>query len=354
MANAKLTKAKEKEIVSYAGSELTSRQIAERTGVHYSTVTQVFNKHGKTLHHKEKLKEVAKKISVEARKGGTFRDIAKRADCEYSTVMRHLDKGLPGDDIVNVELPPGISKNYTPFVIDTPGMWGVISDIHIPCHDDETLRLFVAECKRRAVRGVILNGDILDSHEVSDHDKDPSMPRYQHELELGRQFLAWMRQELPNARIIYKHGNHEERVNRYIFRRAPALEGLPGLNVRSWLEMDKHGIEDLPGKRVIELGKLHVVHGHEYRGGGGVNPARWLFLRARSVAVCGHFHRTSEHHERNIALKYEAAWSIGCACDLHPEYAPLNNWNHGFAFCEVANDGNFAFENRRVFGGKVV
>jgi len=24
-------------------------------------------------------------------------------------------------------------------------------------------------------------------------------------------------------------------------------------------------------------------------------------------------------------------WSVGCLCELVAEYAPLNNWNHGFA-----------------------
>jgi hypothetical protein len=33
---------------------------------------------------------------------------------------------------------------------------------------------------------------------------------------------------------------------------------------------------------------------------------------------------------------------------------PLNSWNHGCAFVEVSGDGNFAVENKRVFGGKLV
>jgi len=354
MPTPKLSEAKRKEIIRLAKpGKLSIKDVAEKAGVGFGTAANVMREEGITAKRKQSIKNATEKVIEGFRRGGSYSNISIECGVSETFVADVAKRGVHKPEIT-IELPPGISKNYTPFVIDTPGQWGVISDIHIPCHDDETLRLFVAECKRRAVRGVILNGDILDSHEVSDHDKDPSMPRYAHELELGKQFLQWLHQELPNARIIYKHGNHEERVNRYIFRRAPALEGLAGVNIRSWLEMDNAGVEDLPGKRVIGLGKLHVVHGHEYRGGGGVNPARWLFLRARSLAVCGHFHRTSEHHERNIALKYEASWSMGCACDLHPEYAPLNNWNHGFAFCEVANDGNFAFENRRVMGGRVI
>ncbi len=353
MPTPKLSEAKRKAVLSLATGNLSYREIRDRTGVSAGKIAEIVKEAGIESKGRKTIRTKREAVVKEMKKGGTYKEISRRAGvCD--TFVLDVFNSPQKSESPTIELPAGIAKQYTQFTIDTSGIWGIISDIHIPCHDDTTLRLFVAECKRRAVKGVILNGDVLDSHEVSDHDKDPSMPRYAHELELGKRFLQWLRQELPNARIIYKHGNHEERAARYIFRRAPALEGLAGINIRSWLEMESVGVEDLPGKRVIGLGKLHVVHGHEYRGGGGVNPARWLFLRARSVAICGHFHRTSEHHERNIALKFEAAWSLGCACDLHPDYAPLNNWNHGFGFCELSNDGNFAFENKRVFGGKVV
>jgi hypothetical protein len=70
--------------------------------------------------------------------------------------------------------------------------------------------------------------------------------------------------------------------------------------------------------------------------------------------MCGHFHRTSEHHERNIRGRAEASWSVGCACDLSPRYAPLTNWNHGFAFVTLETDGSFHVESKRVLDGKVV
>jgi predicted phosphodiesterase len=344
-------------ILSYADAKLTLRQISAKVGVHHTTVLTVFQKHGITPFGTKRSKEKKEKIRKAAKGGGSFEDIGRRAGVSHDQARRVIlkDRDAPEPPPKkSVILPQSVKLDYDSFNINDAGTWGIISDIHIPCHDRTTLELFSNECRKRAVRGIIINGDMLDSHEISDHDKDPSMPRYRLELDLARDFIAWLRERHPQARIIFKHGNHEERLQRYIFNRAPALEGLEGVNLRAWLHLDNEGVEDLPGKRVIHLGKLHVVHGHEYRGGGGVNPARWLFLRARSVAVCGHFHRTSEHHERNIAMKYEAAWSMGCACFLHPQYAPLNSWNHGWGMCEVFNDGNFAFENKRVFEGRVV
>jgi hypothetical protein len=41
-------------------------------------------------------------------------------------------------------------------------------------------------------------------------------------------------------------------------------------------------------------------------------------------------------------------WSTGCLCDLTPQYARVNRWNHGMAFVEVANDGSFNVSNFRI------
>lgn len=253
-------------------------------------------------------------------------------------------------------LPDPHREEYTPHKIDTPGTWLILSDIHAPYHDRTTLELAVAEAKRRNVVGVILNGDILDSHEVSRHDKDPSAPRYVEEVEIAKKLLAWLRGQLPKAQFVMKEGNHEERLQTYIVGRAPALFGLEGIDLQSLLHLADYGVTWVGGRRVIALGKLNVIHGHEFPGGctSPVNPARGLYLKARSVAIAGHHHQTSEHHARNIRGHAEAAWSLGCCCFLSPKYMPLNNWNHGFAFAEIASDGGFAVSNKRVFNGKVV
>lgn len=259
-------------------------------------------------------------------------------------VAKHEAAGLPAAHL----------ETYDPFKIDRAGTWLVLSDIHVPYHDRTTLELAVAEAKRRGVVGVLLNGDTLDSHEISNHDKDPTAPRYVEEVETGKKLLAWLRAQFPRARLVLKEGNHEERLSRYVMQRAPALFGLDGIDIPGLLHFANVGAEWVSDKRVITLGKLCVVHGHEYRGGGGVNPARWLYLRARYVSMCGHFHRSSEHGERNIRNVEERAWSVGCACFLYPKYMPLNSWGQGFALVEVSSDGAFSVDNRRIFRGKIV
>jgi predicted phosphodiesterase len=252
-------------------------------------------------------------------------------------------------------LPPPATRTAGPYHIDEPpGWWLVLSDTHFPYHDRRTIHLAVKEAKRRRARGVLLNGDIMDCHELSRWSKSPKDPRYPDEVKLGREFLAWLRRQLPRARIVWKDGNHEERLYNYLIDKAPALFGL--ISLPELLHFEKHGIEYVTDRRVIRLGKLHVIHGHEYQPQiqTPVNAARGLFLRAKSVAICGHFHQSSHHREPTISGKPQAAWSVGCACDLHPRYMPLNKWNLGFALVHLSKDGEFSVDNKCVYDGKAV
>lgn len=252
-------------------------------------------------------------------------------------------------------LPDPIRMSYDPLQIDDVGTWGIISDVHLPYHDLNTIRKWADECKRRNVVGLVLNGDILDCYQLSSHYKDPTKARFRQELDAGKSFLKWLRQQFPKARIVYKEGNHDDRLRRYIAERAPALFDVQELDLRVLLGLDDLGVEWIADKRVIELGKLSVVHGHEFRGGGGVNPARWLYLRTGASALCGHFHRSSEHHETTLDRRQVGVWSVGCACYLYPEYDPNNKWNHGYALVELSQNGHYSVTNRKILrDGSVV
>lgn len=253
------------------------------------------------------------------------------------------------------QIPAPVDRSYGPLQINGPGEWLVLSDVHLPYHDARTVELAV-EVAAKGKLNVLLNGDILDSHELSRFDKDPRAPRYIAERDGALQFLAYLRDRLRKARIVYKAGNHEERLDSYLMSRAPALFGLEEVQLPSILKLKDFGVEWVGDKRVVRLGKLNVLHGHEYKPTvqAPVNPARGLFLRSKTVAMCGHFHQTSEHHEPTLEGKPKGCWSTGCACQLSPAYMPLNKWNHGFATVEVARGGNFSVRNFRVMEGEIV
>lgn len=261
----------------------------------------------------------------------------------------------PAPEAGGPKLPEPAPCSFTSHHIDVPGWWGVISDIHIPYHDLQTINKWVEECKSKNVAGLLLNGDVLDFYGLSDFLRDPSMPRTKEEISKGRQFLEYLRSQFPRIPIVYKHGNHDERLEKYLFGRCPDLAEIEDFQLHSLLRAKQYGVEWVQAKRPIMLGKLPVLHGHEYRGGGGVMPARWLYLRTGETAMCGHFHQPSTYTTRTVTGKNIGVWSTGCACFLSPAYAPFNQWSHGWAMVHVESDKSFEVLNRRLLpNGSVV
>jgi predicted phosphodiesterase len=313
---------------------------------------------------------IAKVKAVYAETGSTI-ETARRVGVNKSSVLKYRDvspesqscdtspppvaRGYttptmpePAPEAGGAALPEPVDEPYEEFDATLPGQWLILNDCHIPYHDRRTIELAVREARQRGVVGVLLNGDIMDCAGISNHYREPNVTRIEEELEKGLQFFAWLRASLPGARIVYKAGNHEERWPRYLTSAAPELFGMKQLQLPALLTLADYGVEWVDECRVIMLGKLHCVHGHEFRGGGGVMPARWLFLRSASTAICGHFHRTSDFHETALDRRQYGSWSVGCACHLYPRWLRQNKWNHGFAFVEVATNRHFTVTNRRI------
>jgi predicted phosphodiesterase len=254
------------------------------------------------------------------------------------------------------QLPETLAETWEPFRIAHAGGQRilVLSDIHFPYHDPVALNAALDYGHTQNPTIILLNGDLMDCHEFGVYERDPRKRHVAEEMEAVRSFFALLREEFPLARIIWKLGNHEERWSRWMMRMAPQLLGIKEFDLYGLVKCAEHGVELVSDKRVIYAGKLHILHGHEFGGGGGgVNPARWLYLRCGESAICGHFHRTSEHMDKTISQSIIGAWSTGSLCEMHPKYMPINRWNHGFAFVNVENDGNFRVGNFRIINGKV-
>lgn len=231
----------------------------------------------------------------------------------------------------------------------------ILSDIHIPYHDSEALEIALEYGEKRKPTLILINGDLGDHYAESKFEKDPKQKDFPGEVRATRFFLSGLRRRFPKAKIVYKLGNHDERYSLYMRMKCPELLGLPDFEFKSIYGLDEQKIELVDQKRPIRLGKLNVIHGHEYNFAisNPVNPARGFYMRAKAHVLGGHLHRTSEHAEKNVEEKVIAAYSTGCLCELHPEYAPLNAWNHGFAFVETGKDGSFQVDNLKIINGKV-
>jgi predicted phosphodiesterase len=272
------------------------------------------------------------------------------------TVTRFLrEPQRPGDPFRRI--PNGLNhfNDWGAVQINERSKIAVLSDIHIPYHDRVAVVTALKHAKRSGADTVLLNGDTVDFFSISRWEKDPRKRNLGREIKTAREFIRTVRELFPKARIIFKVGNHEDRWESYLSVKAPELLSMEEFQLDAVLELNKCGVEYVAECRPIRLGRLNVMHGHEYKFAisNPVNAARGLFLRAKAYAMCGHFHQKSEHSENNVEGKSIATWSTGCLCDMHPDYAPLNNWTHGFAMVHVFSDGKFEVQNHKISGGKV-
>ena len=235
------------------------------------------------------------------------------------------------------------------------GKWLVLADLHIPFHEPLAVEAAVDYGKAKDVTGVFINGDFQDCASIgfwATRKRD-----WMAEVETTIDMLDWLQTQLPDRKWVYKPGNHEYRLVRYYVSNAPELVESPVAAMETHLDFEGRGIEFLDYFQVVKAGLLPIIHGHEVRHiQTVVNPARGLYLKAKSYSLCAHCHRTSMHTERDINGKIMTCWSIGCLCDLSPDYWPIaNNWNHGFGIVTVEKNGDFEVENLRILpSGEVV
>jgi predicted phosphodiesterase len=232
----------------------------------------------------------------------------------------------------------------------------VCGDIHAPEHEVDAITAMIDWSREHNINTVLLNGDIIDNHQLSYFIKDPRKKRFKEEREVLWRLLDVIQEALPNAVFYYKAGNHEERFEKYLMTHAPAVFDTEEYHLDILLRLGERGITYIGDKIRLKAGKLSILHGHEIRGGNPnvVNPARYIFLKTKESTLVNHFHQTSEHTEPTLSGDIITCYSGGCLCNLNPQYHPTARWNHGFSRVIVDKDDNYKVYNARIHEGKVL
>ena len=252
-------------------------------------------------------------------------------------------------------LPNSLETIRKPFII--PGMYkrlGILSDLHIPYHSNNAIAIAFEQFLIDKVDSILLNGDIIDFYQLSSFMKDPRKRSVKYELDSVREFLLSLKKTFSKAKIFFKKGNHETRYEKYLTLKAPELLGNTEFELEFLLKLHELNIDIIDDKTYIKAGGLSIFHGHELKMKSiTVNPARTLYLKAKLSALCSHLHAVSQHSGRRIDGHIIGCWSTGHLAEESPDYAPYNEWSHGFA--EVLIEGkefevhNYKIINNRAF-----
>jgi predicted phosphodiesterase len=254
-------------------------------------------------------------------------------------------------------LPESHTKTRNQFTFPSGCMrLGVFGDVHIPFHDNIALETMFDKFEEENVDSIFINGDLLDFYQLSFHEKDPRVVHFKDEIEAGKEFLAYIRDRFPDIPIYYITGNHENRFERYLRIKASELLDMDEFRLDVILQVAAYKIEFIPFRSKVVFGDYTIEHGDKIPGAGGVVPARTLLMRLKSNSIVNHFHKSSESSQRvygpgePTSIK---AYSLGCMCDLAPEYMEINEWNHGFAILKRIKD-KVSVHNYKIEGNIIL
>ena len=253
-------------------------------------------------------------------------------------------------------LPESYANKRETFVFPTGcKTLGIIGDVHIPYQDNDAIEVALTKMEEEGIDSLYINGDLLDFYQLSFHEKDPRMVHFKQELEAGRQFLDYCRSRFPDIPIYFIPGNHENRFERYLRVKASELLDMDEFRLDVLLRVAEYGVQYIPFRSKVVFGDFLIEHGDKIPGAGGVVPARTALMRLKTNCLINHFHKTSSSIQRVYGPGESTTirgYSLGCLCELTPEYLEINEWNHGFAILKrtanLVQVNNYKIEGNQI------
>lgn len=163
----------------------------------------------------------------------------------------------------------------------------IIPDVHVPYHDERAWEALLDVINGLEPSGVVIIGDFADFYAVSSHDRDPSRrQRLEEEVTEVNKALDEL-EEVHDGDVCFIEGNHEDRLRRYLWKKAPELFGT--VDVRRLFRLKERGWKHRPYRQGLKVGK--VTYKHDYGGKAGKYAAKQCLEAYGGNLVIGHTHR---------------------------------------------------------------
>jgi hypothetical protein len=221
--------------------------------------------------------------------------------------------------------------------------------MQIPFHHKrnvEALQDFIFESK---IDGLFCVGDEIDVPQLGAFNKGT---RAEFERTLQKDFttahnvLKDFREALGNKKpFVLQRSNHSQRIEKYIYKNAPAFESVTALRIENLLGLNKLGITYQRHMDFIAPGVL-MSHGDEGRLYSNGLTALNLGIRTGQNMVCGHTHRQAiASASRGFAGRLNTIWGmeVGNLMDIRSIGASyirekMANWQQGFGMLYVQDN----------------
>ena len=214
-----------------------------------------------------------------------------------------------------------------------------IGDSHAPYEDNDCISSLLKFIRWFKPDKIFFLGDIVDFYAISRFIRDPKKRlELQEEIDVGIDLIVKIKKVCPKkSELLFIRGNHEYRLQKFIWATSPELSGLRSLNFRELMMFDKLGIKYIEQGR-MEYRGIVVKHGSVVRKYSGYS-ARAEFEKTGRSGVSGHTHRGAIYCENKSGGEYK--WmECGCLCKLDPEYmeGETPNWSQGWGIGYFKNN----------------
>jgi hypothetical protein len=167
----------------------------------------------------------------------------------------------------------------------------ILPDLHLPFHDKKLLACWLERLRSRIWDGVDIIGDSLDCYTLSRFDANPTRKdTLQQEIDESHKLLQYIRTISPEADIRYSEGNHEDRLRKMLWGKAPALAHLRNLTIPDLLDLQNLCIKWHSTQNPYKISDLWYTHGDVLRKHAGMS-ARAKSEAIHGSVIVGHTHR---------------------------------------------------------------
>ena len=193
-----------------------------------------------------------------------------------------------------------------------PGGTVFLGDLHAPYHDTTAVDATIEVIRRTKPSRIVMLGDIVDFYAISRFCKEPERSlRLQEEIDAAHRVMSLWRAAAPHADIDYIEGNHEERLRKYLWTRAPELSRLRCLDFQMLMGLFRLNIR-YHDHGWCRVGGIIAQHGETVRPMAGYTVSGELRKRGCSV-IQGHTHRAA-HVTRTTMSGDSDGIEAGCLC----------------------------------------
>jgi predicted phosphodiesterase len=223
--------------------------------------------------------------------------------------------------------------------------------LQIPFHHKRNVERVLDYIFESKIDGIFCVGDEIDVAELGAFNKGTRKEfegTLQKNFNLTHSILAQFREALGSKKkpFLLQRSNHSQRIEKYIYKNAPAFESVTALRIENLLGLNKLGITYNRQMDFVAPGVImgHGDEGRMYTTAGltGLN----LALRTGQNVVCGHTHRQGiSKASRGFGGRLNTIWGmeVGHLMDLNSSGAlyireKSANWQQGFALLYV--EGN--------------